>query len=392
MKFLKIFLIVILTLAVVVYSVVFFAVNSKGKEMIVKSVEKSLGVKPELESVSLKFPFHLEVKGFKVSDFSVDEIRLAPDIIYLIIGRIALNKVYVNGFNMKVEVNKDILKKISLLSERLPQKIGFELIPSVYADSLAIPSIKYLKVKSLDINNGSLEIVNVKKGKSVSFKLTKMSAKLKNFVYPELPKFYIDLNASLEGKGVSMENALSARGWIDYRNKNMDMTINAKDIDYAAFSDYYSPNWKPDKIGLKEAIFVFYAKAEAKDNELVIDCVLTAERVSFVPEEQLEDATRMRNTKTVLAILKGSGEKPVLPFRLKTTMDAPKFDMSSAKASLKGKVNFPKLLLGSFVGKVTKKISETSEKTKEVTLDTAIDAVKDVVNEFKAVYDNNKAQ
>jgi hypothetical protein len=391
------FLIVIALIVAALYGAFFALVNTKGKDFIVQAFQDKLGLGLELESLVLTFPFNFEVKGLKFKDIYLEQVQFSPALSRIILGRLAFNRVYVEGFELSWEINPKVEEKALLpylgRGAETSNGINIELIPSLYAAPSPSVPVKHFSLKRLQLRGGTIKLIDAAKDKPVVFKLKQVEVDLRDFVYPKLTKFDVAARASLELNGINMPDAISVGGWADYYHKNMDMEFNFSNLDYSAFRDYYSVNWQPEKVGIKKGMVALKILAHSENNELVIDSLLSVEKVEFVPEAEIEDPTRMRTIKTIFALRKGPDGKSTLPFRWRTSMDSPQFDFASLKETLREGINYPKLILETVAGKVKKKVVRGADTTKDIatgTVEAAVDVISDLVDEFKDAYKKYK--
>jgi hypothetical protein len=185
-------------------------------------------------------------------------------------------------------------------------------------------------------------------------------------------------------KDIEIANFINGDGWIDYFNKNMDVKLNVNNVDYFVFSEYYPPFWQPDNLGIKEAKLSLRVNANSKNNDLVLEGVLSLDKIDFM--EAAEDNSKKQILKTVIALFKGDKEKAALPVRLKTKMDAINLDFSSLASSVKDKVKLsPALIVGGALGKTKDVVTQGVKDVKEITVDNAIGTIKGVVETIKGV-------
>ncbi|MFA5008423.1 MAG: DUF748 domain-containing protein [Candidatus Omnitrophota bacterium] len=373
---------------VIVHLIVFIFLNVSGKSLLKNYIKNNFGVPAQISSVSFRFPFTVVVKGFKCNDveFSKADISLG---LFNPFGRsVALSKVYINDLNFKLKIEKD---KITI-APFFVKKTAKEAQPQALAEETKVaqkpPESKRkaisVKIGKLLVNNASAQILDLTKETPSVFNLKNIDIMLKHFVYPKLPKFYIEVNASLEKNNLKSDNLIKVKGWVDYSRRNMDVKFNINNADYLMFSEYYPPFWKPDNLGLKDAKLSLDSKINSVNNDLVIEAILALEKIEFL--EQMQNDSRVNSLKTMIAFFRGDNGKPVLPIKLRTKMDSFHIDFASLQSEFKGKM---KLDIGTIVinilDKAKGKIAETTKDVKEATVDKAVGETKEAAGAIKDV-------
>jgi len=368
-------------------------INAKGKDIIVESVEKKLGVKVSLDSFSFKFPFNAEIVNFKCADISFKDAKISQISFNPFIFRLTLNRIDVDSFRAKITKVGDKIYFDPFLEQK-PQaknKTAAQIKTASFISSFASISSNAngktlsFSIKNLRLKNSRVELA-LEDDESKAIALDDITFNLKSFNYPKLSKFYINLNASvlLVSKNIKIEDVLTLGGWVDYSNKNMDVNVNINNFDYLSFEDYYPRFYRPGSFALKEAILSLKSKLDSKDNDLTIDCYLSVEKIEFIANlrEDSEEFSKANTLKTALALLKGNKDKPTLHFSLKTKMDSPKLDFVSVKDSIKLKIN-PIDMIGGVINKAKDDLTGGIKKAGERTVDTIKDTVKDVKETLK---------
>lgn len=356
---------IVLTIIIVLHIALFAFINTKGRDLIVGGLKKNLGLEATMGSLSLKFPFNLEIKDFECTALSFKRANVSLGFSNPFAGNIKLSKVYLDGLDLKVAKDKGGIS-LSLPSRDNPKAEEKVVLPE---DSLGFDNLKAeikpeeekkeeekkeeeegggekesktkekkfsLAIGNLYLNNSRIEI-NYPIGKRpVNIIFSDLSLRVKGFTYPQLSRFYVKLDSALVSPSQESQrtNILGIEGWVDYNNKNMNVDINIDDFDYIAFGKFYPPFLRPNNLRLKEAIFSFESNLKSKDNSLIIDNLLTIEGVEFIEEEDEAESFQAKILKTAISFLKGDKDKPSIHFKLTTNMDSPKLDLSSLKKSL----------------------------------------------------------
>ena len=378
-------IIIILTafiLAVVaVHLVVFIFLNVKGKDILKDYVRKQFTAEAELDSVSFRFPFTVVVKNFKCDDLAFSKADVSLGLFNPFNRSISLSKVYIDKLNFKIKIEKD---KVSVTPFFVKPITQTEVQPAPAEETKTTPPSEKTKQKTISIkigklliSNASAQVSDLTKDIPVIFNLNNVDIILKHFAYPKLPKFYLEVKASLDKGDIKSDNIIAVKGWADYAHRNMDVKFNINNADYIMFSDYYPPFWKPDNLGLKEAKLSLDSKINSLNNDLVIEAILALDKIEFLEETQSD--SRANSLKTMIAFFKDENGKPVLPIKLRTKMDSFHIDLASLQSEFTGKM---KLDIGTIVinilDKAKGKIAETTKEVKGATLDKAVDKTKEM--------------
>lgn len=389
-------------LTIVFHIVVFVFLNVKGKDVLKDIVKKNYGAEAEVGSLTFRFPFTVVIKDFKCADLSFKNADISLGFFNPFGWYLNLNRVYLEAFNFRVKKEKD---KISLAPFFTKETAALEPKeqPALKASSGSQPTASSrkktpfsFKIGKLYFKDGSGEIIDLTRDAPITYVLKNLNLEVKHLLYPQLTKFYVKLSGSLERGDRTMKDVVNVRGWVDYAHKNMDMEININNVDYLAFSDYYPPFWKPDNLGIKEAQLSCGAKFNSKDNDLVIDGILSLDKIEFI--EAIDNNSNAKMLRTIIAFYKGDSEKATLPIRLRTKMDSFKLDFSSIQYDFKDKIKIGPIIfiqnaLDKTKGIISEKVKEAGENTKEAagkindikdaavdkTVDKAVDIIKDVV-------------
>ena len=382
----KLFLFLFLV-AAILYAALFIFINAHGRSFAIESFRNKFGVTPRIDRLTFDFPCNLHVYNFKLDNVYFSELHITPNIFKMVkTGYIALWNVDVYGLAIKLTaddkgINLGILgKELSSKSDVLPQ---FSFVPSAFA---AGDNPKRFSVDHFHIERGTIEVANQARGANEVYYLRDVSLDLKNFVYPELTKFYIKLSSSFESGKTSIRDLVDIDGWVDYAGKNMDIEAKFRDMDYCFFSKYLPPNWRASKLGLKEAFLDLDITLKSNSDDMAVSSTITAQKYTFVTEDNAQDLSRMKTIKTILAVLTGPQGKPVYTFGFSTKMDSPQLDLKGMGQGLNGTVNVPWLLVDGVISEAVKVLSKGTGGATVITGDTfnaAADILKSVYKQVK---------
>lgn len=371
-------------------------------------LEKNFAAEARVESLSFKLPLNLEVKNFSCGDISFQKASIFGGFYNFFTQRLVLNSVVIDGVNLKITRTKDAIHVNPFTSDKgkLNKKTagnrGF-IIPFAFAgDEKEAPEAEAsgqgfsLRIINFYIKNGGGELIDLTTKEQTKFTFKNTTLKIKNLTYPRLSKFNISLNTSFQTKDVAQGNTVDVSGWVDYFNKNMNVNVDVQEVNCRTFNDYYPNFWRPERFGVRDAILALKVNLNSQYNDLIIDGVLSLDKIDFVEveagDEKLSD--RINYLRTILALLKGTKDKPVLNFKLKTKMDSPKLDFASIKSNFKGMVSIGAgAILGEVVGKAIGKEGMEKDIKKDVEdlftggeMNKTAETIKDVVDTFKDMF------
>ncbi len=380
----------ILGIVIALHIVLFVFINLKGRDLIIGGLKDNLGFEATMDSLSLKFPFNLEIKNFRCEALSFKRVNISLGFFNPFTGNINLNKVYLDGLDLKVAEGKGGISLSRASKDKAKERIALpkndfgsdnlnvEIKPEKEGEKPEFKEKKFsLAIGNLYLRNSKIEVNYLIKKRPFDIIFSDISLRVKGFTYPKLSRFYVKLDTALVSPSQESQrnNALSVQGWIDYNNKNMNVDIGIDDFDYIAFGKSYPPFWRPNNLRLKEAILSFESNLKSKGNNLTIDNFLTIEGVEFIEEEGEEKSFQAKTLKTVIFFLKGDKEKPTLHFKLTTNMDSPKLDFSSLKKSLMGAAGIgPLTIIEGAIGEVKEKIEGVGDATVGSVIETLKDA------------------
>ena len=392
---------IILVVVIALHVALFSFINAKGRDLIIGGLKDNLGLEATLGSLSLRFPFNVEIKDFECEALSFKRANVSLGFFNPFTRNISLSKVYLDGLDLKVAKDKGGVS-ISRPSKDKPKAKDKMILPqgdpSLNSSSVEIKPEKgeaesesrekkfSFAIGNLYLKNSRIEVSYPIKKRLFNIIFSDLFLRVKGFTYPKVSKFYIKLDTVLVSPShqeSQRTNALGIEGWVDYNNKNMDVDINIDDFDYIAFGKSYPPSWRPNNLRLKEAALSFRSNFKSKGNNLTIDNLLTIEEIEFIEEEGEGESFQAKTLKTAIDFLKGDKEKPTLHFKLTTNMDSPKLNFSSLKKSLMEAAGIgPLIIIEGAVDKIKEKIDDLGDATVGSVIETlkgAVGTVEDIL-------------
>ncbi len=335
-------LLVIIAVVVLLFLAAFLLFKIKGKDIVEKQISGVFSVPAKIEALSLRFPLSVSLKGLEVQDFLKTDLSVGINPLGLFAGKIVLNNISLNQPELKIVKLKDgrvvIPLKQSKQKGALPLILGLVIRKGqvIYLDR----SLDDYQVNVYDID------VRVSKrglGSRIAF----------NFV----------ATADIGQKLAQGEN-FQTSGWIDWTKKDMDGTLEIKEVSTNNILPFYKnilgSDASPATMNLKTTM-------KAKDNNLKIDCHM--ELAGLAPAAKSEEQPAEEKPKEIsiigdLASLFTSPEgKIALDFTFNTQLDNPKFERADltknlATSAAKNILSKPPEDIVSTVEKIGDKIKE----------------------------------
>lgn len=291
----------------VAYISLFLWVNTKGKIFLAKKLEEKINSSVSIDSVRMKFPFRIYIENLKTKYFSLKNIEASWGGINPFSNELIINKLVLNQASVDVYLNKD--KKVDTTVYVKTKEKSSRNIKKKRKFNLSVKNI-VIKDSKLNIYDAHSTLITV---------LKDIYLKAKNIKYPELAKFFISGRISAVFKKTFYKNLLDFKGWIDYKNKNMDMIVNLNDFNYANLVSYYPSVLKPDRLGIEDATVSIRTELKAKNDDLVIKSRVGLGKVVF--KESSDLPYRAEILKNVINVLKNKNDKKTyFEFEIKNKM------------------------------------------------------------------------
>ncbi len=394
MKKFFIFILIVILIIGGGYAALYNFINRKGKNLILKSITDKYGVEASLEEVTFRFPFNLELTNFSCKDISFFKGRLNLTGVNPFNRTFILGNVYLENLDLKVEKKKNEIIIKPFLTE-VTNVSRFENKGKVTAQNTFNTAGKEkegfkdkisFEIKEIILKDSSLNIIENSVNPPINVFLKDFDLKIKDFKYPELSKFHIDFRSSLEGKNFRMKDLLSLKGWVDLKDKNMDVKVKITNFDYTDFEEYYPRSWRSDNLEIEEAFFSLEAVLKSVNNDLSINFTLVLEDITFV--DNPEDPSRIRRLKTILAFFKKdeNGKPMFKPSPIKTKMDKLELDFSALWEEIEKNVKIGFFtVIGALFGKAPDIIEKSGDEIKKITVEPAVETIKSVIDIFKGL-------
>ncbi|OQX85096.1 MAG: hypothetical protein B6D55_07930 [Candidatus Omnitrophica bacterium 4484_70.2] len=376
MKKISIFLFIVIFLVGLAYTFLYIFLNTEGKNILLGLLEKKFKIKAQLESLTFRFPFKLFLNNFQWKELNIGETELRLGMSNPFTRQIVISKLYMKDlkFTLHKEKKREGKKELIPIEKEKRNEITSSLPRSKF----------FLKFNQIIIENGLLEFEDNTLSPPLKLALKDIKILIKNFRYPEIEKFFVELNASPQVEEKEIKNALSILGWIDWKEKNMDLALNLNNFDYFMLSNYYPPFWKPENLKLKEAILSLKAHLLSENDNLLIDYYIILEKANF--SEEPEVSSEVETFKKILSLFEKDG-KATVHLQYKTKMSSPEFKLTSIGEGLLNQIqkidpDFTSNIITKFLQGAQETVEGGIKGLKGLTIDPAMGAAKSFLNEF----------
>lgn len=297
-------IIVILVGIFIFLNIAFFIV---GRPVLLSQIQKATGRKTSVRSVGVGFPLSLKISGLEVEGLAkVDSFSTRLGLLGFLAGKIGLNDVKI--VRPQITIEKDASGKFLILPESKGKP------PAIY-------------LTGLDIKDGSIVFIDKQvdpQGNKII--LSMINAQISKAVFPPT-----SLNTKFKLSAKLGENqqdgSLSADGWIDFGPKNMEGTVDIKDVNLVSFSPYLKDflgekKLSGGKLSLASELF-------AKNNNLLAKCHLEILGLAYQGSGSPDPSQAGNIAEAFLTTLTDESGKVVLDFTLPTKLDKPNLQVAT---------------------------------------------------------------
>ena len=325
----------ITVIIVVASSFIYILALVFAKALLVNKVKSLSNKKVKIDSLMLMPPFTLEVRGLSIEGVGkVERLSVTPSVLYLLIGRLAFNKIEL----VRPEATYERLAvhatgtgpdtKVVTGQDGVSQQIPGRFIP--------------LAFKRVIVRGGKLHFVDhIAEPREIRVTIKDIDLNLSNFyTYPSRAVMRFSLEGSIPWQPGNPDGKVSLKGWIDLYKKNMQADLSVENIDGIALYPYYATWVDLEKARIEKAKLNFKSNIKGVNND--VDAVCRLELTDIVrkprpPEEPQEKAERI--TDAVLDMFKSMNQgKVLLDFTLHTKMDRPEFGFANIRSAFEGKL------------------------------------------------------
>lgn len=370
-------------------------VNLKGKEILSKKLSQLTNSSVSIEKVKFLPPLGAEIDNLSQENIKLPRLSLTLDLLKILKGRVSFNLVRVEGLRITLikRNDKPLQRKLSFLSLFPPERKPFLKNNLKREGPLQLNSLEDVKekpqaeiipvfIKRLIFDRARIDFYEKSQEKTFNLSLLNIKATVLNLSSSLEDKVLFRVYSDLLVEGQLFKKNVEFNGWLDWKNKATNSSLRIKEIPYGKFSFYYPEKWKPENLGLKQAILSLKADFKGANNKLLIKGQIRLEEYEF--EEGPEEPSLLQ---TIINIFKEE-EKPVFNFELKTRLDKPQLDFSQIAAQMKDKVGPITLQIGKeAVSKVLKKGTETLKKNMDITTNTTVKVLGVITETIEKILD-----
>lgn len=301
-------LLYLLFIAIIVLLIGYFSlylyINKEGKNILKNKLSNYLNYPVEIEKLSFKFPFRVQLEKLTTKDLQLDFLLLSLRWYNFFNNSLYIVNLKVDGLKYKLNLKRDTSKE--------PSK-STQSTKSPY-DSKSRGKGFRVFINRIDISNSSLQIVQ--DNKTLYFK--DINAHVRDFSYPLGKRFSINLSSNLWQDNL-ISSLINLQGWVDFPKKDMDVGVDIKDVDSKIFSYFDFPFTEHlKKYGSVK--FSLNSRLISKNDNLTITNKLSIDEIS--PMNNMQD-------RPVLNILDNLLKRTPSPYNLEVVIKTHMSDIFS---------------------------------------------------------------
>jgi hypothetical protein len=334
-------LIFLVVIVVIMFTIGYFFLAISGERIIARYLEASTGKKVafgnfHITPLSTIFIKNMDVEGI----FKCDSIYVAPNILYLLFGNIAITDIKFTKPELIIErkprTAEDVLKQHGVTV----QSQESEPVADKTRSRVKKRERVYFMCENFFVQDGVLKFIDHTAGNDgITITVKNISASITNvFTIPsdKLTKFSIQGN--IPWRQNTEEGKVSFKGWLNYFKKDIQASLAIKDIDGVYLSPYYSKWVNLEKMRIEKANLNFTTEISGVSDNITLASLL---ELTDIIKKKPEAAEGDKN-----------GQAAVLPkeefnvfeqnkidfkFNTRTKFDFLEFSFDNIKMSLTGK-------------------------------------------------------
>jgi len=303
--------------------------------------------------VRMAFPFGVVINGFEAGDVSFKKAIIKMNPFVQIFRRNSFDVIYIDKLTLIVKNDQGRMSFSPFIAgenaKAPPEKnsqAGFlaEAIHRKYGEEARFSS------KRIILKDAILTYITAKDGQEIALPLWETNLEIKDYKYPELPMFTVDLTGYLWARDSAK---LQVNGWVDYEHRNMDVDINVDDISYSNLVRHLPAEWDPKKTGVEDGQLYFRSRLKSQSNDLSIDWAFVIQRLDL---RDRRVALRTRIFKNVIDALGGDEGHAARYGNIRTRMDRPWFELKYSMDETETSID---VKLGENLSLLTSKVIDT---------------------------------
>jgi hypothetical protein len=338
----------IIAVLLALFFVVSILVSVYSPRIIEQQIEQNLKLKVSLRKVSLTLPFTINLEGLELGDLAnIKKISFSPNLIGLMFGKIVIHGLSIVDPVINLVQSADGKLNLPVLEQKGKP-------PAIYLTGFRLENGKIIFTDRKVVSDGFQLIVN------------KLNIKVSKVLLP-ITSLAADFKISAElinAKG-NVFGDIVFGGWLDYLAKDMDATLEVRDMDIANFSVYYGNFISNRK--LSSAILDLVSNFKAKNNALEILTNFNLSKIVYASSQEAE-TVNLNLVKDALDFFTDASGNLKLEFKVNTALDNPAVSPSKLKSIiLKAAVkNLANQSPQQLVDKVTNTINKYKDLGKEL--------------------------
>jgi len=301
----------------------YFILSFYAVKFIRPQLQKAMGPGLTLEEMKLKATY-LSAKGIRYEDphskkkfFQIEEVRIYPSLFSL--------------FKKSIQIKECTLLKPSLFFIRTQEgnfvgpgvtmrkgKGGKEVSEEGEKEE-SIP----LRIDRIRIEKGSIDVEDRKMGEPpAQIRLRELDFEIREIEYP-IATSHSSFELSTKMEGSKQKGNIYAKGWLDLKTSDMEISLRTEKIEVQTFEPYYRKKVSAEieagymnmesKITIKQRMIDAPGQLELNDLH-----IRGGGTVFYIP------------TKTLVSLLKERGNRIPVTFHVKGNMDDPQFNLREA--------------------------------------------------------------
>ena len=286
-----------------------------GKIILTRQLEHLTGKKVTVAYFDIKPPLNVEIRDLRFEDLgSIESVSIAPSLIRLLLGSVALNKVNIQSPYLKYEKLKAETRETPVLgstaqgAKEIVQAAGIS--PAINFSqilNLGRGQHRLIIFKQVNIKDGKIYFFDHSVGKNgIQLTIKDLNFNLTNLYLPAhsvVTKF--EFSGTIPWSEAKEEGKIMVSGWMNLRKRELAAAIKINNIDGVYLYPYYS-NWVDlEKSRIEQASLNFNSQIRAQNNDLTAPCHLELTDIvrKPLPEGEIENRQE-RNAGTVLDVLR----------------------------------------------------------------------------------------
>lgn len=285
-----------------------------GRKIVVSQIEQNLKLKTSLESISLGLPFSVKLKGLEIGNLlKAETISFYPNILGLFAGKIVLSGLTVINPVVNLEQSSDGSFNLPKFEQKAPP-------PPVLLTGLVVKQGRIVWTDKKIILQGYQIIadnIDVEISK-VMFPLTSLNTKFK------LRASFVDTKARTLGDAHVL-------GWFDFRQKNMDASLEINSLDLTYFLPYCG-SFISDK-QLLSARLNLKSQMRAENNDLTVLSNLKLSDLAYAKDQEQTEkgVSKFELAMNTLDLFTDTEGNLNLEFTINTKLDNPQINITDLK-------------------------------------------------------------